>query len=216
MSTHDGSPLDAGEFGSWMTEIAGAIAGENDADVPCGSCTACCTSSQFIHVGPDEIDALAHIPVRLRFAAPRMARGHVLIGYDERGRCPMLIEGTCSIYDHRPRTCRTYDCRVFPAADLEPDDGKKLIAERSDRWTFTYGDDDSKTMHEAVRAAAAYVRDHADELPEGAAPVTTTQAAVLAVRLSGMFVERSTQDGHIQRSQPEPRAVRVELSRLRH
>ena len=25
-------------------------------------CTACCTSSQFVHIGPDEVDTLAHIP----------------------------------------------------------------------------------------------------------------------------------------------------------
>ena len=30
------------------------------------------------------------------------------MGYDERGHCPMLVDGDCSIYDHRPRTCRMY------------------------------------------------------------------------------------------------------------
>ena len=27
-------------------------------------------------------------------------------------------DGRCSIYEHRPRTCRTYDCRIFPATGL--------------------------------------------------------------------------------------------------
>ena len=85
-------------------------------EVPCDGCTACCTSSQFVHIGPDETDTLARIPRRLLFPAPRLPAGHVLMGYDENGHCPMLVDGACSIYEHRPRTCRTYDCRVFPAA----------------------------------------------------------------------------------------------------
>ena len=99
-------------------------AGSGGSDVPCGTCTACCTSSQFVHIEPDERDALAHIPAELLFPAPGRPRGHVLLGYDERGHCPMLVDGACSIYAHRPRTCRTYDCRVFAAAGVDPGDGQ--------------------------------------------------------------------------------------------
>ena len=122
--------LNAGAFSTWLDEIAAAIAGTTSSDVPCGTCTGCCTSSQFIHIGPDETDALAHIPAALLFPAPRMPRGHVLMGYDRRGHCPMLVDDACSIYAHRPRTCRTYDCRVFTAAGIAPDDDKPVIAER--------------------------------------------------------------------------------------
>jgi hypothetical protein len=83
--------LDAGDFSSWLVEIQAALRAERAAEVPCGGCTACCTSSQFVHVGPDETDTLAHIPAELLFPAPRMPEGHVLLGYDERGHCPMLI-----------------------------------------------------------------------------------------------------------------------------
>ena len=131
--------LSAGDFSSWMIEIQGAIRGDHGSDVPCGGCTACCTSSQFIHVGPDESDSLAHIPTDLLFPAPGLPAGHVVLGYDERGHCPMLIDDKCSIYEHRPRTCRTYDCRVFPAAGLDLEDPDKvLIAERAQRWRFSY------------------------------------------------------------------------------
>ena len=34
--------------------------------------------------------------------------------------------GGCSIYDHRPRTCRTFDCRVFAAAGVAVDADKPL------------------------------------------------------------------------------------------
>ncbi len=80
-----------------MAGLQGAIRGERGSEVPCGSCTACCTSSQFVHIGPDETDTLARIPAALLFPAPRQPPGHVLLGYDERGHCPMLVDGRCSI-----------------------------------------------------------------------------------------------------------------------
>ena len=58
----------AGDFSSWMIAIQAASA-EHGSDVPCGGCTACCTSSQFVHVDPDESDTLAHIPAELLFPA---------------------------------------------------------------------------------------------------------------------------------------------------
>ena len=65
--------------------------------------------------------------------------GHYVMGYDERGHCPMLVDDVCTIYDHRPRTCRTYDCRVLAAADLTlVDDAEEAIAERVARWRFSY------------------------------------------------------------------------------
>jgi Fe-S-cluster containining protein len=38
----------------------------------------------------------------------------------------MLIDNRCSIYPHRPRTCGTYDCRVFPAAGLDNDEKVRI------------------------------------------------------------------------------------------
>jgi Fe-S-cluster containining protein len=120
--------------------------------VPCGHCTACCSSSQFVHVGPEETATLARIPASLLFPAPGLPDGHVLLGYDSAGRCPLLADGRCSIYADRPRTCRTYDCRVFAAAGVTPD--KPLIAERVRSWSFTYDDERSRSLHEDVLAAA--------------------------------------------------------------
>jgi Fe-S-cluster containining protein len=157
--------------------MQGAIRGERDADVPCGGCTACCASSQFVHIGPDETETLSAIPRDLLFPAPRMP-GHMLLGYDERGRCPMLDDDGCSIYDHRPRTCRTYDCRVFPATGVEPDD-KPLIAERARRWQFDFPTEADHNDYDAAQAAAISVRAHADLIDS--LPPTATQIAVLAI-----------------------------------
>ena len=211
MSDHHDLP--AGDFSVWMADVQAAIRGKGQSDVPCGSCTACCTASQFIHIGPDETDTLARIPAGVLFPAPRLPPGHVLMGYDERGHCPMLIEGKCSIYAHRPRTCRTYDCRVFPAAGIEPDDDKPLIAEQVGRWKFSYPTDDDRTEHDAVRASALYLREHQDALPDGNMPANATQLAITAIVAHVAFVARDERTGRTTVVDPEPAAVQVALSR---
>jgi len=132
-------------FSEWLDEFDVA----SDADVPCGACTACCTSSQFVHIAPDETETLARVPVALRFPAPGLPAGHVVLGYDERGHCPMLIDGACSIYEHRPRTCRTYDCRVFAVTGVEPE-GQPAIAAQVRKWRFEI---DEPERWDAARAA---------------------------------------------------------------
>lgn len=133
----------AGTFSVWLDDTAAALAVGGDSDVPCGTCVACCSSAQFVHVPADDTDALAHIPAELLFPAPGAPPGHLLMGYDERGCCPMLTEAGCSIYEHRPQTCRQYDCRVFAATGVDPD--KPLVAERVDEWEFDVDDLDRLT-----------------------------------------------------------------------
>jgi hypothetical protein len=182
--------LPAGDFSVWLGAMREALAGKADSDVPCGDCCACCTSSHFVHVEPDEDDALAHIPPGLLFPAPGLPRGHVVMGYDARGRCPMLAEdGRCGIYDHRPRTCRVYDCRVFAAAGIDADGAE--ITRRSRRWTFTYPGQRDRDEHDAVRAAARFVRERSDCFPGGAVPRDPAQIAVLAVEASDVFLGRA-------------------------
>jgi Fe-S-cluster containining protein len=160
----DDQPLAAGDFAAWLVGMQRALGGEGGSDVPCGGCTACCRSSQFVHIGPDESDTLAHIPAELLFPAPRSPKGNVVLGYDQNGHCPMLIDDTCSIYEHRPKTCRTYDCRVFPATGVEVDDGQPAIAQRVRRWSFSYATEEDRALHDAVRAAARFVVQRGDGL----------------------------------------------------
>jgi Fe-S-cluster containining protein len=170
---NDADPdLEAGDFSAWLSRIRAALRGAGDSTVPCGSCTACCTSSQFVHIAPDEEDTLAHIPPALLFPAPRMPSGHVVLGYDERGHCPMLVDGRCSIYQHRPRTCRVYDCRVFSATGVDPnDDDKPLIARQVRRWQFQFPTGRDRIEYEAVRAAAS----------DRSSRVSATERAVRAI-----------------------------------
>jgi uncharacterized protein len=129
-----GLELDAGPFASWLRQMQAALAGSGDSDVPCDGCTACCESSQFVHIAPDEVDTLAHVPAALLFPAPGLSAGHVVLGYDGDGRCPMLSGAACTIYAHRPRACRVYDCRIFAATDVEV--GEPEVASRVRRWRF--------------------------------------------------------------------------------
>jgi len=168
-----------------------ALRAKTTADVPCGTCQACCTSGQFVHIEPDETDTLGRIPAELLFPAPGRPPGHVLLGYDADGRCPMLGEAGCTIYEHRPRTCRTYDCRVLAAAGVVPDEpGKEAIAARVVRWRW----DKPSAELDAVRAAARWLEGHGDELPAPARPVTATARAVLAFALADCFAGRDAPD----------------------
>jgi hypothetical protein len=208
----DDAPLDAGAAGPWAARTIDALEGRAEADVPCGTCVACCSSRQFVHIEPDEVDALAHVPVELRFPAPGLPAGHVVLPYDAAGRCPMLGDHGCTIYDHRPRTCRIYDCRIFTAAGLAPDDDQPLIAAQVRRWRFTErpgadGERDRLVL-EAVRATAGTLLDPAAH-PDGRVPPRASHVAAMAVGLHELAIE----PGGVRT--PEPGAVRVVLARRR-
>ncbi|MDQ1509561.1 MAG: uncharacterized protein QOG50_1405 [Actinomycetota bacterium] len=207
--------LPAGDFSAWMVEIQAAIRDEGDSDVPCDGCTACCRSSQFVHIGPDEIDALARIPAALLFPAPGRPHGHVVLGYDERGHCPMLVDDACSIYEDRPKACRTYDCRVFAAAGLDAGADKVEITRRARRWEFSISDEGARIERDAVRAAASFLATHIDLLRDAGIPTNDTQVAVLAIELHDLFLDQDEQTGAMKVVEPDAGVVRAALSRPR-
>jgi Fe-S-cluster containining protein len=186
-----GSPLPAGDFAPWAEGLEAAIDGRRDSDVPCGDCAACCSAGQFIPVGPDEHDALRAIPAELLFPAPRMPKGHMLMGHDDKGRCPMWIHQRCSIYASRPRACRTYDCRVFAAAGQDGPEGNPApaVSHQARRWRFGLESPADAQGFAAVRLAAARLR--ARVLPPELAPAHATQLAVLAFKLRALFVDEA-------------------------
>lgn len=164
MSVRDDERVPAGSFQVWLGEIKSAIADGADSDVPCGSCSACCRSSQFILVTEADVAARAVIPAELLFAAPGLPSGNHVMGYDKHGNCPMFIDGGCSIYVDRPQTCRTYDCRVFAATGIDvAADGHAEIAVRVQQWQFEMDAADESTVA-ALRAAASYVTSNAASL----------------------------------------------------
>ena len=185
--TGEEDDLPAGRFSTWLSDMRAALRSEGVADVPCAGCTACCRASQFIPIGPHEHDTLEHIPAELLFPAPNLPPGHLVLGYDGRGHCPMLVDNRCSIYPHRPKTCRTYDCRLFAATgvSVDGDDPPKAeIAARVRRWRFGFPTPADRAEGDAARAAAAWLERH----PAGTAPRTATQRAVMAIEVLDAFI----------------------------
>jgi hypothetical protein len=199
--------LPAGRFSSWLRRTRSAQVSEDGADVPCGECTACCTSSYFIHIRPEETQTLTRIPGELLFAAPGLPKGNVLLGYDENGRCPMLRDDKCSIYEHRPLTCRTYDCRVFTAAGIAAD--RALITQRARRWKFSHSTKDDRDQHSATQAAARFLQEHAVCFPGGAVPGDPAHVAILAIRVYDVFLRNNDESGKTGRVSPDPEVAKA-------
>ena len=194
----DETALEAGDFADWRARLLDALERGAEMDVPCGSCTACCRSSMFVHVEPDEVETLRRIPRALLVPAPGRPNGHLVMGHDEAGRCPMLGDDGCTIYEHRPRACRTYDCRVYTAVGLRPsDDGKPLIEERTTRWRFSFTTDADRVAHEAVTRAVRFLA------AEGAnAPAPAVQVALAAIRDVGGAPSTSHRDVDDESARP--------------
>jgi len=186
---NDDPPVPAGDFSAWLLVTEASLrSGTGSADVPCGACRGCCRSSMFIHIRPEETQTLRRIPRKLLFPAPGLPKGHVLMGYDDQGRCPMLIDERCSIYEDRPQTCRDYDCRVFAATGIAVDrEAQPKIARRVAAWAFTYESGESRAEHGTVQAAAAFLQANRDLFPPGSLPNYPVQLAALAVSIFRLF-----------------------------
>jgi uncharacterized protein len=185
--------LSAIPFAAWLRRFEAALAEEQPADVPCADCNACCRTSHFIHVRPEEKRALRAIPRGLLSPAPGLPPGNLVIGYDETGRCGLLVDGRCSIYEVRPLACRTYDCRVYLAAGMAAD--RPAISGQVERWRFTHPTADDRDRHEAVREAARYIREHPGCLATDAARRDPLRVAILAVAVHESFLPGASASG---------------------
>jgi Fe-S-cluster containining protein len=116
----------------------------------------------------------------------------------------MLIDNQCSIYEHRPLTCRNYDCRIFPAAGIAAgDEGKAPITQRIRRWTFSCPTPRDRNQHAAVQAAARFLRERANCFPAGVVPSDTTQLAILAIKVYDVFLKHNNESGKTGRVSPD-------------
>lgn len=181
----------AGSFGAWLKEIRLALRTQRGTNVPCGDCRGCCVSSYHIPLRPEDHAAEVRIPAQWLVRAS----GRVMIGYRDDGLCPMLQDGNCSIYEHRPQTCRDYDCRIFAAAGIDVGgDDKRVISNRVREWEFTYASDDDRQVHEAVRAAATFIRTKGESFPGGRGPTGSVGIAVLALKCYRVFLGEKIRD----------------------
>jgi hypothetical protein len=209
----DSGLLPAVPFSSWLRGVQAAMAEEQPADVPCGDCNACCRTSHFIHVRPEERRALARLPREHLHPAPGLPPGNLVLGYDDEGRCPMLVAGRCTIYADRPLACRTYDCRIYAAANVEAD--RTAIAAQVRRWDFSHPSAGDRDRQAAVKAAARFIRERPQCLPSAAARREPLRVAVLAIAVHEAFLEGARNAGSPDASdRARARAVGVANERL--
>jgi Fe-S-cluster containining protein len=181
--------LPAGSFSSWLDRMRRSQKTGEGMDVQCGGCIGCCSSSYFIHIRPDEKSTLAVIPKGLMFPAPGMPKGNIVLGYDQNGYCPMMKNNKCVIYDHRPATCRNYDCRIFTATGFSPGEERPVIANRAGLWRFDLSGVDDIKKFRAVRRAAGFIREHAGSFPAGFIPDNIPRQAMLAIKTYEIFLD---------------------------
>jgi hypothetical protein len=92
------------KFAAVARRIARERAGGASAVVDCGTCTMCCRELQHIELTSVEL------------ASPVLRHdGKYLLRQSDRS-CTHLIDGHCEVYDQRPRSCRTFDCRALAVA----------------------------------------------------------------------------------------------------
>jgi Fe-S-cluster containining protein len=187
------APLPAGNFSDWLRAMRRALSGGPGMDVACGECVGCCTSSYFIKLRPGDSGALQHVP-RQHLAASPDEPGTMIMGYDSAGHCPMFDGRGCSIYSHRPETCRIYDCRIFTAAGMQAGPERTVINQRVARWQFAYPTESDLAEQRAVKAAAAFLRQHPVRFPNGRIPSRPADIAVLAVKAYGVFMDNTPDD----------------------
>jgi len=187
----------AGPFSEWLHAMRAALAGSSGMDVACGDCVGCCTSSYFIKVRAHETAAIGHIGADNLRPVPAAGNGDLLMGFDAQGHCFMFANGGCSIYQHRPETCRTYDCRVFTAAGMNAGPDKSVINGRIASWQFDYPSSHDSQEHRAVTAAANFIRQHPIRFPGGRVPSRPSEIAVLAVKSYKVFMDKPGSDAEI-------------------
>jgi uncharacterized protein len=188
--------VSAGRFSEWLRVTESSLrSGKGGADVPCGACKGCCRSSMFIHIKPEEAQTIQRIPRVLLFPAPGLPKGHMLMGYSDKGHCPMLVDNQCSIYEYRPQTCRDYDCRVFAATGVPVNQQTQAeIADRVKAWVFHYESAESREEHRILKEAAAFLHKNRDLFPRGSLPSYPVQLGALAVRIYRLFSAMTSKD----------------------
>lgn len=76
--------------------------------VPCNGCFECCYHARV------DVNPLSEPPANLaQLALEQDADGNWWLQKRADGACVHLGERGCTVYEHRPSACRTYDCRMY-------------------------------------------------------------------------------------------------------
>jgi len=85
---------------------------EPRADVPCGTCRACCRHELVVLFPEAGDDVESYDAVEIRVDEADGPAIHVL-KHKDNGDCIYLGEHGCTIHHRAPAVCRTFDCRLF-------------------------------------------------------------------------------------------------------
>jgi Fe-S-cluster containining protein len=178
--------------------------------VPCNGCVACCyhpnVDVEPAHERPED---LAHLDI------VQHADGGFALRKREDGACVHLGPSGCTVYAHRPRACRAYDCRLFSVIGLvDHYDGDQIPP----AWIFEASSKADRVRELALRLAAGrYISTHPN----------WTSAQVLAATgegfremlpQAGQLVEKADSMSSAERNaiwEASQRALRKEIERDR-
>jgi len=155
------SKVNAGEFATWIEELTRTMKGVSKGNVPCGDCAGCCTSG--------------------------LEKRHFLLGYDEKGHCPMFKTDKCSIYESRPEICRQYDCRVLAASKIEISDESQEITAQVNSWEFEFTSAKRIELGNAVELAVSFLTNYANKFSTGFTSPMSAQIAEMGIRVHALL-----------------------------
>jgi Putative zinc- or iron-chelating domain len=118
--------------------------------VPCNGCTSCCWH-KLVEVEPG-IDAVDKLDCRT------LDDGSVALNKRPDGACVHLTDAGCGVYEHRPWTCRGYDCRLLSMCGVIElfEHGRQ-----SPRWVFDRDSDDGNALLAACQFLGISYQAHA-------------------------------------------------------
>ncbi len=111
------------------------------------------------------------------------------MGYDRDGRCPMLKKEGCLIYQYRPETCRTFDCRILAAAGLTSAEKHNPVFQQAKRWKFTFPAQKDREEFAAVQRAAGFFQSHPNLFGDAVSQMDAIRMSVAAVKVYDQFVD---------------------------
>jgi hypothetical protein len=178
--------------------------GERASDVPCDGCTRVAHRRSSSTSGPTKSTRL---PTSLLSCCSRRphARGHVVMGYDERGtvRCWSTGSARSTSIARRPAGRTTVES--FPPPDSSRQTTTRPASPSAHTLAVQLPDAGDRDRQAAVNAAVATSASTRTCCP--AAADAETQLAVVAIQAHAVFVGR--------RADPPADQVRVEISRYR-
>jgi Fe-S-cluster containining protein len=118
--------------------------------VPCAGCTACC-HGELVVLFPEDGDDLARF--EHREVASEYGPIHVL-KHKDNGDCWYLGAHDCTVHDHAPAVCKSFDCRSY-----------FLSMTRSERRTHEKHCADKASVFRAGRERPATLSQVARDLP---------------------------------------------------